>query len=479
MGFRVVEQVDVARSYRPHDMGRPIQTLIWYPAASAGHPMRYEDYLELAVSEEDFHLDAVQRRQRTDALLRQYNLLGTDAAAAERIRNEPVGATRDASPAAGRFPVVIYAASDSSSAFENDSLCEYLASHGYIVIASPSRGAHGSYMTDGRIPHDLENTRAQAADISFLIGYAQSLPQADTTRVGVVAYSWGGMASMFAAIADSRILALVDLDGSVRYFPKLLSAAPDITPGRLTAPLLFFADREDPIEPAKDAWPHSFIARIDHADVTEIGLKKLFHDDLSDDSLRLGSMAVHADTSAAQRNDSYAWVARYTLAFLDSVLKGDPTARAFMEATPAANQVPPEILGIQHRYPRYGAASVDDLASAMEHNGYADPLATYAAYQQAHPGFRPETDVFSSWVSSLLDAGRLDAAGALARLWTHVYPQSGDAWAQLGAIDDMNGVRTDAIEHYRRALQLDPHNQLARQRIGALMHSGDLPATAK
>ncbi|HEV7777183.1 MAG TPA: hypothetical protein VGO76_09970, partial [Luteibacter sp.] len=130
VGFRVVEQFDVARSYAALSGGRPIQTLIWYPAASPGHPMRYEDYLELAVSEEDFHLDAVQRRQRTNALLRQYNLLGADAAAAEGIRNEPVGATRDASPAAGRFPVVIYAASDSSSAFENDSLCEYLASHG-------------------------------------------------------------------------------------------------------------------------------------------------------------------------------------------------------------------------------------------------------------------------------------------------------------------------------------------------------------
>lgn len=470
VGFRVIEQFDVARSYPPHGLARPIQTLIWYPAASAGHPMRYEDYLELGVSEEDFALDAQQRRQRTDASLRQYKVVGTDAAELERIRNEPVGATRDAIPVVGRFPVVIYAPSDSSSAFENDSLCEYLASHGYVVIASPSLGARSRYMTDGRLPYDLESTRAQATDIGFLIGYAKSLPQADTAHVGVVAYSWGGMASMFAAIADSRIQALVDLDGSVRYFPKLLRDAPDITPDHLSAPLLFFADREDPIEPGKDTLPHSFIARIDHTDVTEIGLKKLFHQDLAAESLRLGSMAIHADTSAQQRNDSYAWVARYTLAFLDSMLKGDDTAKVFMAATPSANHVPANTLSIQHRHSLHGPASVDDLAAALERSGYADPLVTYATYQHAHPGFRVRSDVFAAWLSALLDAGKPDAASALAHIWTHVYPRSSDAWAQLGAVDDMEGASIQAIEHYRHALRLDPHNQLAAQRVRALVH---------
>jgi hypothetical protein len=44
-------------------------------------------------------------------------------------------------------------------------------------------------------------------------------------------------------------------------------------------------------------------------------------------------------------------------------------------------------------------------------------------------------------LSALLDAGKQNAAGALARLCVHVYPRSGDAHAQ-------------AIEHYRHALQL-------------------------
>lgn len=51
-------------------------------------------------------------------------------------------AVADAPFAEGRFPVVIYAPSGSSVSWENADLCEYLASHGYVVLASPSMGAH-------------------------------------------------------------------------------------------------------------------------------------------------------------------------------------------------------------------------------------------------------------------------------------------------------------------------------------------------
>lgn len=50
-------------------------------------------------------------------------------------------AVRDAAPASGSFPVVIYAPSYAESAHENLDLCEYLASQGYVVIASRSLGA--------------------------------------------------------------------------------------------------------------------------------------------------------------------------------------------------------------------------------------------------------------------------------------------------------------------------------------------------
>ena len=56
----------------------------------------------------------------------------------------PLWAVWDAKLAEGRYPILIYAPSDSSVSWENADLCEYLASHGYVVLASPSLAVRGA-----------------------------------------------------------------------------------------------------------------------------------------------------------------------------------------------------------------------------------------------------------------------------------------------------------------------------------------------
>ncbi len=90
---------------------------------------------------------------------------------------------------------------------------------------------------------DLDGINTQARDISFLITYAKTLPDADLSSVAVVSWSWGGISSLFAAARDSRIDALVSMDGSMRYYPGLVKMAGDVHPERMTIPLLFFTAR--------------------------------------------------------------------------------------------------------------------------------------------------------------------------------------------------------------------------------------------
>jgi hypothetical protein len=78
-------------------------------------------------------------------------------------------------------------------------LCGYLASHGYVVIASPSMGAMTRNMTI-----DIPGTNAQAGDISFLIGHAQTLPDTDMSEVAVAALSFGGMSYPRVSGTESR-----------------------------------------------------------------------------------------------------------------------------------------------------------------------------------------------------------------------------------------------------------------------------------
>jgi len=233
VGLKVVDQNDRSRTYpvSPKDSsrssvgadGRPLQTLIWYPSLrNTGKPMTVGGYTQLADTE--IHFETPHPEQNRWRLLLKTSL------------EIPLWAVRDAQLAKGRYPVLIYAPGDSSVSWENADLCEYLASHGFVVLASPSLGVSTRDMTD-----DLAGINAQARDISFLITYASSLPDTDSSKVAVVSWSWGGISSLFAAARDARVGALVSMDGSMRYYPGLVKKAKNIHPEKMTIPLLFFA----------------------------------------------------------------------------------------------------------------------------------------------------------------------------------------------------------------------------------------------
>ncbi|MGB2671539.1 MAG: hypothetical protein WAO11_12545, partial [Candidatus Acidiferrum sp.] len=157
VGLRVVNQYDPSRKSpvlagyhsKPaeSDKGRPLQTLIWYPALPSGiKSMKVGDYVALADTEISFSAPDQEHNKWLTRLKSSFDV--------------PLWAVRDAKMAEGHYPVLMYAPSDSSIAWDNADLCEYLASHGYVVLASPSMGASTRDMTD-----DLAGIDAQALDI--------------------------------------------------------------------------------------------------------------------------------------------------------------------------------------------------------------------------------------------------------------------------------------------------------------------------
>jgi predicted dienelactone hydrolase len=214
VGFRVVQQYDHSRTYKDKidvvsgapsvgERARPIQTLVWYPAQKGGAPVSYEDYVRTEASDDEFDRSAGQ----VAAFMAGWH---KDAAArigpalAKATLGQRMWAVRGANPQAGKFPVVIYAPGGGGAAHEAADLGEYLASHGYIVIASRNLGTRTRSLNG-----DTEGLESQAGDIAFLISYAQSLPQADMAHIAVAGWSWGGMTNVFAAARDNRISALV------------------------------------------------------------------------------------------------------------------------------------------------------------------------------------------------------------------------------------------------------------------------------
>jgi hypothetical protein len=174
----------------------------------------------------------------------------------------------------------------------------------------------------------------------------------------VVSWSWGGISSLFASARDPRIVALVEMDGSMRYYAGLVKRAGDVHPERMTIPLLFFNRNvslenleNDDVPPVDRDGPNVLNAWI-HGDLLNVNMLGMAHPEFSSMFRRRESAQRFAENQVADygrddANTSYAWVALYTMNFLNAYLKHDDSAKAFLAKTPAENGVPKHFMAIR------------------------------------------------------------------------------------------------------------------------------------
>jgi dienelactone hydrolase len=469
VGLRVVEQYDYARTYiavdgegkpRAGEVARPILTLIWYPASKTTSSVRvtYGDYLKLAAKKDDFAPSA--------ALVA--SVAKEDGSDYKASQSQPMWASVDAEPAKGKFPVVIYAPSFGNYPFENADLCEYLASHGYLVISSPSLGVRGKEMTS-----DLPGIYAQAADIGFLIGYAHTLPQADLSEVAVSGFSWGGISNLFAAARDTRIRALVSLDGSARYFPKLVHDSLDVKPGQISLPVLFFEQElsAENMMKYKIDMSSSVLNDLRFSDLTVVHMHAMHHADFG--SLQQRSAEYQAsreptDYTAREAWESYEWVCRYALEFLDSVLKHDAEAAAFIKNTAGQNHVPNHLLSVEHNPSQGTPATFEQFRVQLSQKGFDHAQEVYAKFKAQDGDWKLTDGEIGSWADGLADDAHYAEATEVAKLGISLYPDESGMYAQLADVYDRSGQTQAAIDSYKKALEKDPNDEGVKKKLKEL-----------
>jgi pimeloyl-ACP methyl ester carboxylesterase len=464
VGFRVVDQFDYSRSYRHEidelgkpfsgERARPIQTLIWYPAKRAAvKPMLFSEYVKLSETETSF-ADPAQ-----DPNLSEWrsNMAST--------LNTVMWAVRDASPASGTYPIAIYAPGASSVGWENADLCEYLASHGYVVISSASIGPDTRIMS-----YDLAGIEAQARDITFLISFARTLKYADTSLLALVGHSWGGLSNLLVAARDNRVRAMVSLDGSMRYLPSLVGQAGDVHPERMSTPLLAFIQRnfslemQDKLSP-EDRTAPNILNMWDHGDLVMIHMLSLSHVEFSSrfqrndrywsDVLESPSM-LQGDYGPREAAEGYGWMARYTLNFLDFYLKRKPTAATFLHNIPAQNGVAPHMLTIQLHAARNPPPSLDQFRLQLGQLGFDHAAELYSSFSRAHPDFRLDEITVRSWANELMRTRHLREASHLLLLNVQNHPNSPDAYIALGDVYGILGEIALARQAYEKSIPLSP-----------------------
>lgn len=474
VGLKLVQQYDRARLYKPGvdlatgeptkgERRRPVQALVWYPAARGGKPVSYRDYMDTIATEDDFTRTPAEIKAMTEKRINANAGTRRDAVLREVAR--PMLAVRDAAPARGeagaKFPVVIYAPSYSAFAAENADLCELLASHGYIVLSSPSQGAHTRPMTV-----DVEGVETQAADISYLIGYAATLPQADTDKVAVAGFSWGGLSNVVAAARDARIKALVSLDGSLRSYPSLVDGGKDavkyVTPANVALPLLYVGARPKTVEVLNSSdtpLTYSFMNGMKYSDVYIVSLLPMKHMHFSSYAMRMVADDDFGDYTRDEISLAHSWAARYTLRFLDAYLKNDATGLAFLNAAPKANGAPPHMVLTDIRRKKEDAPpTLENYVRRLATDGFDKAIPAYERMMAQQATFKLGPNEIIGWGLQLRSLDRPAQSREIFRLGAHLFPNESIMFDGLGEMQAKAGQTQEALASYRRLLELDPKN---------------------
>ena len=320
---------------------------------------------------------------------------------------------------------------------------------------------------------DGAGVNAQARDVSFLIGFAETLPNVDMSEIAVAGYSWGGISNLFAAARDNRIDALVALDGSMRYFPGLVEQAGDVHPG----PMLFFTEHEITLEDAAQEFTSkgeigpSVLNAWTHGDLITAHMLGMTHQEFSsrgqryEDVWRASHEVQNSDYTREDVIAGYGWVARYALNFLDAYLRHNPDAMAFLKRTPTENGVPSHWMSVEFRAAKGLPSTLDSFRAELGRRGFDDATKVYAAMQKEDHNFKLGEQEVDSWAHDLLSKGHLPQALALFRLNLQNYPESSGVYDSLGDAYIKAGQKQLAIDIYKKALEKNPDNNPAKQRL--------------
>jgi dienelactone hydrolase len=196
---------------------RELMVSLWYPAATPDG--RRAQYMTPAESELQ-----LTNRGITGVPPDMLSTVRTNAADGA----EPAGPRRS-------LPLIVLSPGFTNARSALTALAEDLASHGYVVAGiDHTYESYGTAFPDGRVTTCLAREARQrgswdkekaaagrAADVSFVLdqltGESPACPAAaliDPSRMAMAGHSLGGAAAIAAMLADSRVRAGIDMDGS-------------------------------------------------------------------------------------------------------------------------------------------------------------------------------------------------------------------------------------------------------------------------
>jgi pimeloyl-ACP methyl ester carboxylesterase len=455
-GFRLIETSDASRSYPAIEGAgatpRPMRIYVWYPAKqTARERMRLDDYVRTALG--DF---------RT-SILPVPLAKAFEAAELETRLRSPVGAVRDAEAGPGRFPLLVLGQGlFYESPLSHFVLCEFLASHGYVVATSPLLGTRYRLVNI-----NVEDVETEARDMEFVMAEAGRLSFADPGTLGVIGYDLGGMAGLILAMRHPEVDAFLSLDSGIldKHYSGLPGSHPQYREERFRIPWMHMTQARF-IRPEKDrsATP-SLFERKAFGPSYLVHVPTTSHGDFSSYAALGITKAVpgYWGPPTSDPEPLYEEICRVSLAFFASCLKNDrgPLERLLTGADSARGK---PAFKIEHKEGPAGPPTEAELVRLIIDKGIRRAKPEIEHVRAKYPALVLVDESVVNWLGFhfLYWWGREDEAVGVFELNASLYPGSWNAHDSLGEAYADRGRKDEAIRSYKRSLELNAENKNAK-----------------
>lgn len=470
VGFHHYLTSDSTRTYKRlydwnnESIPRPIPVSIWYPSNEKQNnlkPIKVLNYFEILKEEEEW--EYLPREQ----LLNWFYYPNTTKN--QNHLKEQATAYYDIVPSNRTFPVVIYAPSYQASSIENFALCEYLVSHGYIVISSPSRGTENRFL-EGGTEKDIET---QARDIEFLIKEVAKLPNADINQIATLGFSFGGLSNVLTQMRNANIKAIVSLDGSIKYQYGTLKKSPFFNINKVDVPFIHMSQKDIPeqvlVEDKIDSTLNNhfeFYDDLKYSKAFQLKFHNLTHSYFSTLGVLFQERDNRQDKSDSEIMQSYKWVSTYTLKFLNAFIKNDIEALHFIENNPFGNGIKDGLITQQFKQPQSKPYSFQDFNELASKQNYKYLKELYDLILKENPSLElPEGNLNNLGLQLIFNPKTSEQGINVFLLATLIYPNSSNLFDSLAEAYLFIGNKKKAIENFEKSLELNSQNQNAIDRL--------------
>ena len=243
VGFKTFLWSDNSRQFKfqnqTQSVNRPIRVFVWYPTtkSKSANFLNFGDYVySSSLTKDTSQLTTAEKSEFEKKLVTTLEFFEVTAEQVANLMKAETKAIADAPEKKGKFPLIVLG--NVGEGFYYTSTAEFLAANGYIVVSLPSLGANEGT----RCGFDLNCLKLQQADMEFVIEKLKTFPNADAAKIGLIAWSFSGLAVAHLQTKNPNIKAVVSLDAATgyQYGKEILDQSKEFEMNKSNLPFLHF-----------------------------------------------------------------------------------------------------------------------------------------------------------------------------------------------------------------------------------------------